>query len=110
MVVHMVGQAVVALGQETCHITLRDKIDGSVVAMLAGWENHRRWTVGDYFPIFGEDRARQVIQQLRTTFPPSCRAIVSSADNRSGTWQEVLPKSASRSSKSAKTRTSATES
>lgn len=45
--------------------TLRDKIDGPVVAMLASWENHRRWTAGDYFPIFDEDRARQVIGQLR---------------------------------------------
>ena len=74
----MGGQAVDALGQETCHVTLRDKIDGPVVAMLAGWENHRRWTAGDYFPIFDEDRARQVIQQLRTAFPSSCRAIASS--------------------------------
>ena len=45
--------------------TLRDKIDGPVIAMLAGWENHRRWTAGDYFPIFDEDRAQQVIRQLR---------------------------------------------
>jgi|GEM_PF-327069 len=45
--------------------TWRDKIDGPVVAMLAGWENHRRWTAGDYFPIFDEDRARQTIRQLR---------------------------------------------
>ncbi len=45
--------------------TWRDKIDGPVVAMLAGWENYRRWTAGDYFPIFDEDRGRQVIRQLR---------------------------------------------
>ncbi|MDD4266843.1 MAG: DUF6259 domain-containing protein [Pirellulales bacterium] len=45
--------------------TLRDKIDGPVVAMLAGWENHRRWTAGAYFPIFDEDRAQQVLRQLR---------------------------------------------
>ena len=32
--------------------TFREKIDGPVVAMLAGWENHRRWTGGDYFPVF----------------------------------------------------------
>ncbi|NLF70077.1 MAG: hypothetical protein GX575_13640 [Candidatus Anammoximicrobium sp.] len=42
-----------------------DKIDGPVVAMLAGWENHRRWTAGDYFPIFDEEGARPVIRQLR---------------------------------------------
>ncbi len=45
--------------------TLREKIDGPVVAMLAGWENHRRWTGGDYFPVFDAERARPVIQQLR---------------------------------------------
>ncbi len=45
--------------------TFRDKIDGPIVAMLAGWENHRRWTGGDYFPIFAADQARPVIQQLR---------------------------------------------
>lgn len=43
----------------------RGKIDGPVVAMLAGWENHRRWTGGDCFPVFDEDRSRQVIGQLR---------------------------------------------
>jgi hypothetical protein len=45
--------------------TFRDKIDGPVVAMLAGWENHRRWTAGDYFPIFDEAHAKPVIAQLR---------------------------------------------
>lgn len=45
--------------------TFRDKIDGPVVAMLAGWENHRRWTAGDYFPIFDDNKARPVITQLR---------------------------------------------
>jgi hypothetical protein len=44
--------------------TFRDKLDGPVVAMLAGWENHRRWTGGDYFPIFDEPQARTVISQL----------------------------------------------
>ncbi len=43
----------------------RDKIDGTVVAMLADWENHRRWTGGDYFPIFDVRQARPTIQQLR---------------------------------------------
>lgn len=44
--------------------TFRDKLDGPVVAMLAGWENHRRWTAGDYFPLFDEPQARTVIRQL----------------------------------------------
>ncbi len=44
---------------------LRAKIDGPVVAMLAGWENHRRWTAGEYFPIFDAEDARRVIGQLR---------------------------------------------
>ncbi|MFZ2644423.1 MAG: DUF6259 domain-containing protein [Verrucomicrobiia bacterium] len=43
----------------------REKIDGPIVPMLAGWENHRRWTGGDYFPVFDSDNARQVISQLR---------------------------------------------
>lgn len=45
--------------------TFREKIDGPIVAMLAGWENHRRWTGGDYFPVFDADNARRVLQQLR---------------------------------------------
>jgi hypothetical protein len=45
--------------------TWQRKIDGPVVAMLAGWENHRRWTAGDYFPVFDADRARAVIAALR---------------------------------------------
>ncbi|MEI8289272.1 MAG: DUF6259 domain-containing protein [Verrucomicrobiota bacterium] len=45
--------------------TFRDKIDGPVVAMLAGWENHRRWTGGDYFPIFDATNAKSVIAALR---------------------------------------------
>jgi hypothetical protein len=44
---------------------LREKIDGPIVAMLAGWENHRRWTAGDYFPAFDEENARKVIPQLK---------------------------------------------
>jgi len=45
--------------------TLRQKVDGPIVVMLAGWENHRRWTGGDYFPIFDEKQAERVIAQLR---------------------------------------------
>ena len=45
--------------------TFREKIDGPVVPMLAGWENHRRWTAGDYFPVFDADNARRVIPQLK---------------------------------------------
>jgi hypothetical protein len=52
---------------------LREKIDGPVVAMLAGWENHRRWTAGDYFPVFDEDNAKKVIPQLKQEgFRPFC--------------------------------------
>lgn len=36
----------------------REKIDGPVLPMLSGWENHRRFTAGDYFPIFDEPEAR----------------------------------------------------
>jgi hypothetical protein len=43
----------------------REKIDGPIVPMLAGWENHRRWTGGDYFPVFDEENARRIIPQLR---------------------------------------------
>ncbi|HPA19033.1 MAG TPA: DUF6259 domain-containing protein [Verrucomicrobiae bacterium] len=45
--------------------TFREKIDGPIVAMLAGWENHRRWTGGDYFPIFDADNARRVIGEMK---------------------------------------------
>ncbi len=45
--------------------TFRDKIDGPVVPMLAGWENHRRWTAGDYFPVFDAENAQRVLGQLR---------------------------------------------
>ena len=45
--------------------TFREKIDGPVVPMLAGWENHRRWTGGDYFPVFDADNAQRVIPQLK---------------------------------------------
>lgn len=45
--------------------TFREKIDGPVVPMLAGWENHRRWTAGDYFPVFDAGAAVPVMRQLR---------------------------------------------
>lgn len=45
--------------------TLRQKIGGPIVAMLAGWENHRRWTAGDYFPIFDQQNALPVIAQIK---------------------------------------------
>lgn len=44
---------------------LSDKIGGPVVPMLAGWENHRRWTAGDYFPLFDESAANAAITELR---------------------------------------------
>lgn len=43
----------------------RQKIDGPVVAMLAGWENHRRWTAGEYFPIFDSENARRAIDAMK---------------------------------------------
>lgn len=45
--------------------TWQTKIDGPVVAMLGGWENHRRWTAGDYFPAFDATNAKLVIARLR---------------------------------------------
>jgi len=45
--------------------TFREKIDGPVVPMLAGWENHRRWTAGDSFPLFDETQAKTVLAELR---------------------------------------------
>lgn len=44
---------------------VREKVGGPVVVMLAGWENHRCWTGGDYFPIFDEANALPVIAQMR---------------------------------------------
>ncbi len=44
---------------------LRDRIGGPVVPMLPGWENHRRWTAGAYFPIFDERQAVPALGQLR---------------------------------------------
>ncbi len=43
---------------------LKNLTGGNIVAMLAGWENHRRWTAGDYFPVFDEQNARTTIQQI----------------------------------------------
>ncbi|MCY2988266.1 MAG: DUF6259 domain-containing protein [Planctomycetota bacterium] len=45
--------------------TFREQIDGPVVPMLAGWENHRRWTAGDYFPVFDAEHAQPVLAQLK---------------------------------------------
>jgi hypothetical protein len=45
--------------------TFREKIDGPVVPMLAGWENHRRWTGGDYFPVFDAEHAQSLLPQLK---------------------------------------------
>jgi hypothetical protein len=51
--------------------SLRTMIDGPVVPMVAGWENHRRWTAGDYFPVFDATNAQSVLGQLRSNgFPP----------------------------------------
>jgi hypothetical protein len=44
---------------------LRAKIDGPVLPMLAGWENHRTWTAGDYFPVFDAAHAEGAIATLR---------------------------------------------
>ncbi len=44
---------------------LRDRIGGPVVPMLPGWENHRRWTAGAYFPVFDAPRATATLGQLR---------------------------------------------
>ena len=48
------------------HLRLfREKIDGPVVPMLPSWENHRRWTAGEYFPIFDQQQAKGVLAQIR---------------------------------------------
>ena len=47
------------------HLRLfREKIDGPVVPLLTGWENHRCWTAGDYFPVFDAANAGRVIAQV----------------------------------------------
>ena len=41
--------------------------------MLPSWENHRRWTAGEYFPIFDQQQAKGVLTRFATTaFVPSC--------------------------------------
>lgn len=44
---------------------LRERIGGPVMPMLPGWENHRRWTAGAYFPIFDAEQAKGVLSQLK---------------------------------------------
>lgn len=44
---------------------LQQQVGGPVVLMPAGWENHRRWTAGEYFPIFDQERATQVLRRLK---------------------------------------------
>ena len=44
---------------------LREKTDGKILTMLAGWENHRRWTAGDYFPVFDEANAKRTIAEMK---------------------------------------------
>lgn len=46
--------------------TLRRHAEGDIVLMLGGWEKDRRWSAGDYFPIFDEDTARPLLADLRT--------------------------------------------
>ncbi len=46
--------------------SLKRQTGGPIVAMLADWENHRRWTAGDCFPAFDEKNARRVIAQAKT--------------------------------------------
>ena len=48
------------------HLRLfREKVDGPVVPMLPGWENHRRWTAGEYFPVFDQQQAKDVLARIR---------------------------------------------
>ncbi|MDX9980529.1 MAG: DUF6259 domain-containing protein [Lentisphaeria bacterium] len=44
---------------------LREKVDGPVVAMLASWEKNRRWSGGDYFPVFDHEQAQTVIAKMK---------------------------------------------
>lgn len=44
---------------------LREKIGGPVVPLLTGWENHRRWTAGEYFPVFDQAHAKGVLARIR---------------------------------------------
>jgi hypothetical protein len=44
---------------------LKSQTDGQILAMLADWENHSRWTGGDYSPVFDEKRALKTIAQMK---------------------------------------------
>ncbi len=44
---------------------LRGKVDGPIVAMLASWEKNRRWSGGDYFPVFDQEEAKPTIAAIR---------------------------------------------
>jgi hypothetical protein len=37
-----------------------------ILAMLADWEKHRRWTAGDCFPAFDEKNAQTVVSQIKS--------------------------------------------
>lgn len=43
---------------------LREKVEGPILCMSAGWEKHRRWTAGEYFPIFDQDRAKETFRRI----------------------------------------------
>ena len=43
---------------------LKSQTGGPIVAMLADWENHRRFTAGDSFPVFDEKNALKTIPQI----------------------------------------------
>lgn len=46
---------------------LRRHAEGDIVLMLAGWEKNRRWSAGDYFPIFDEATARPLLAELKAS-------------------------------------------
>jgi len=46
-------------------IKVREMVDGPVLPMLPGWENHRRWTAGEYFPVFDHENAKTTLDLLR---------------------------------------------
>jgi len=45
---------------------LRSQIGGPVVPRIGGWENHRIWAAGDYFPVYEEQQAKEVFSQIRS--------------------------------------------
>ena len=53
-------------GDGATSVSFARTLDGPVAPMLAGWENHRRWTAGDYFPIFDQASAPPILRQLGT--------------------------------------------